>query len=98
MRELMTSAASGPKTTGDDLPKEVQSLKAEHEIVGELLEKLRDVTNGYTVPADGCATYAETYRALGALEADTHLHVHKENNVLFPALDAMVRESGSIHE
>ncbi len=34
---------------------------------------------------DGCATYQMTYRALDALEADTHLHVHKENNVLFPA-------------
>lgn len=53
------------------------------------LERLRDVTNGYAVPADGYATYAETHRVLGALEAATHLHVHKENNVLLPALDDM---------
>jgi iron-sulfur cluster repair protein YtfE (RIC family) len=26
---------------------------------------------------------------LGELEADTHLHVHKENNVLFPMVEAM---------
>ena len=45
-------------------------------------------TNIYTVPADGCASYTETYRALSALEADTHLHVHKENNVLFPTVEA----------
>ena len=37
-------------------------------------------------PADGCATYAACYRALAELVADTHLHVHKENNVLFPLM------------
>lgn len=26
------------------------------------------------------------YRGLAEVEADTHLHVHKENNVLFPAV------------
>ena len=59
---------------------------AEHETVGELLEELRRVTGGYATPADGCATYTACYRALAELEADTHLHVHKENNVLLPPL------------
>lgn len=65
-------------------------LADEHETVGDLLEQLNRVTNGYTVPADGCATYEASYRALAELEADTHLHVHKENNVLFPAVRAGV--------
>ena len=58
----------------------------EHETVGALLEELRRVTSGYSVPQDGCASYAACYRALADLEADTHLHVHKENNLLFPAV------------
>lgn len=87
IREHLTSAGGRPGSAVDRLPTEVHALMAEHEVVGELLEQLRAVTNGYAVPADGCATYAETYRALGVLEADTHLHVHKENNVLFPAMD-----------
>ena len=28
------------------------------------------------------------YAGLAELEADTHLHVHKENNLLFPAVVA----------
>ena len=38
------------------------------------------------VPDDGCASYQALYTGLAELEADTHLHVHKENNVLFPAV------------
>lgn len=85
MRAVMASPAGPPESAVEDLPGEVRSLMEEHEVVGELLEKLRETTSDYLVPSDGCATFAETYRALGELEADTHLHVHKENNVLFPA-------------
>ena len=49
-----------------------------------LLVRLRELTHGYTSPADGCTSYEMLYRGLAELEADTHLHVHKENNVLFP--------------
>lgn len=64
---------------------QIEVLTAEHETVGDLLDELHRVTSGYTTPADGCASYAACYRALAELEADTHLHVHKENNLLFPA-------------
>jgi hypothetical protein len=64
---------------------QIELLTAEHETVGDLLEELNRVTSGYATPADGCASYAACLRALAELEADTHLHVHKENNVLFPA-------------
>ena len=37
-------------------------------------------------PADACPSYVAYYRALADLELDTHLHVHKENNLLFPAV------------
>jgi regulator of cell morphogenesis and NO signaling len=29
------------------------------------------------------------YEGLAELESDTHLHVHKENNLLFPAVIAL---------
>ena len=67
---------------------QIDALADEHETVGELLDELRRVTSGYATPADGCASYAACYQALADLEADTHLHVHKENNVLFPAVRA----------
>ena len=59
-----------------------------HDRAGELLARLRELTGGYRAPDDGCASYPAQYEGLAELEADTHLHVHKENNVLFP----MVRD------
>jgi regulator of cell morphogenesis and NO signaling len=73
----------------EQLGDQIERLSTDHESVGTLLEELRRVTNGYETPADGCASYAACYRALADLEADTHLHVHKENNVLFPAVRAV---------
>ena len=62
----------------------ISMMLREHDVVGGLLARLRHLTNGYETPADGCASYAACFAALAELEADTHLHIHKENNVLFP--------------
>jgi regulator of cell morphogenesis and NO signaling len=43
------------------------------------------------VPADGCGTYRACFDGIAELEGDLHLHVHKENNVLFPAVKRAVR-------
>lgn len=73
----------------EQLAEQIERLSPEHETVGGFLEELRRVTNGHETPADGCVSYAACYRALADLEADTHLHVHEENNVLFPAVRAV---------
>ena len=61
-------------------------MEREHDRAGQLLEQLRRLTDGYVTPSDACASYRALYAALEELEADTHLHVHKENNVLFAAV------------
>jgi regulator of cell morphogenesis and NO signaling len=48
------------------------------------LERLRRLTDDYTVPQDGCATYAALLDGLAAVERDLHEHIHKENNILHP--------------
>jgi regulator of cell morphogenesis and NO signaling len=64
-------------------------MRLEHEQAGELLAELRRMTGRYAVPDDGCASYHALYRRLEHLEEDTHLHIHKENNVLFPMAMAL---------
>jgi iron-sulfur cluster repair protein YtfE (RIC family) len=56
---------------------------------GELLSQLRGHAGGFVLPADACASYRTLYEGLVELEADTHLHVHKENNVLFPTMGSI---------
>jgi regulator of cell morphogenesis and NO signaling len=83
IRELATT---GTMTAfhGGSLASPISVMLLEHARAGALLARLRAVTRGYRVPSDGCASYRACYDGLAALEADTHLHVHKENNVLFP--------------
>jgi len=66
-------------------------MEAEHESAGEAMFEIRQLTNGYTVPADGCATYTVCLQELDAFEKDLHAHVHLENNILFPKASAMER-------
>jgi regulator of cell morphogenesis and NO signaling len=73
-------APAGPLTAP------IAVMRAEHDRAGELLEELRRTTRSYAVPDDGCASYRSLYERLEQLEADTHRHVHLENNVLFPAV------------
>ena len=83
IREL--SGSSGlPSFHCGSLRNPISVMLSEHDAVGDLLAKLRRLTDGYTPPADGCATYAACFKAMAEIEADTHLHIHKENNVLVP--------------
>lgn len=59
-------------------------MEAEHETAGTILEEIRSLTNNYTLPEDACASYSLLYRLLNEFENDLHLHVHLENNILFP--------------
>ena len=56
----------------------------EHTDEGERFERLAELTNNYTPPADGCNTYKVTFSMLKEFEEDLHLHIHLENNILFP--------------
>jgi regulator of cell morphogenesis and NO signaling len=62
----------------------IRTMIAEHDRAGELLAELRSATGAYAVPPDGCTSFRSLYDRLAALEEDTHLHIHKENHVLFP--------------
>jgi regulator of cell morphogenesis and NO signaling len=67
----------------------IRMMAMEHDHCGDLLAQLRAAARGYTVPDDACASYQSLYQRLAVLEADTHLHIHLENNVLFPAVVAV---------
>ena len=41
-------------------------------------------TDNYLVPADACNTYLVTLKFLEGSEDDLHIHVHLENNILYP--------------
>lgn len=62
----------------------VRMMRVEHDNAGELLRKMRAVTNDYTLPEDACPSFSALYSRLAEFEADLHQHIHLENNLLFP--------------
>jgi regulator of cell morphogenesis and NO signaling len=73
----------------------IQKMMQEHEIEGERFQMIHFLSGNYTVPADGFTTYRLTYDLLKAFEEDLHLHIHLENNILFPK--AVEWEKKNIH-
>ena len=69
----------------------IRMMEREHQEAAGELRFIRELTNGYLVPADGCATYTACMRELEQFERDLHEHVHLENNVLFPKAIQMER-------
>lgn len=94
IRELARSATA-PAFHCGSLSNPISVMLTEHDRAGDLLARQREIAGGYDPPDDACASFRELYRALAELEADTHLHVHKENNLLFPAVVELERQAGA---
>lgn len=62
----------------------IRVMEMEHDSAGDALARMRKLTDGYTPPADACNGYRALLAGLAELEQDLHLHIHKENNILFP--------------
>ncbi len=95
IRELATSTGM-PSFHCGSLRNPISVMLSEHDAVGDLLTRLRHLTDGYAPPADGCASYVACFAAMEELEADTHLHIHKENNVLFPLVVDLEAERAAL--
>lgn len=67
----------------------VNMMEHEHDSAGNALRAIRKASNDFVLPADACVSYQTLYTALMAFEADLHLHIHLENNILFPRAIAM---------
>jgi len=62
----------------------IHAMMKEHDSAGDVVRQIRKASNDYKAPADACTSYLATYQELRQFEEDLHLHVHLENNILFP--------------
>jgi len=69
----------------------IRQMELEHHDAGAALEQMRTLTDEYTPPTWACNTYRAMLDSLAHLERDMHLHVHKEDSVLYPK--ALKREA-----
>ena len=95
MIRSLASATKRPSFHCGSIANPIAVMEHDHVAVGALLEQMRALTHGYQAPADTCASTRALMEGLAQLEADTHLHVHKENNHLFPAVLALEKTMAS---
>lgn len=70
----------------------VSVMELEHTSAGDILQRMRDITNNYTLPQDACNTFAVTFMELDDFEKDLHKHIFLENSILFPKALEMEKE------
>lgn len=68
-------------------------MMAEHETEGERWREIHRLTDGYTTPDDGCATYWLFMERAKLFEEGLHHPIHLENNIVFPRAIAMEQSS-----
>lgn len=61
----------------------------EHDTEGKRFKEIASLSSGYLAPEDACNTYRITLALLKEFEDDLHLHIHIENNIIFPGAIAL---------
>jgi len=88
-KDLGTRVNSAPFGT---VQNPIEAMMQEHSNEGERFRKIEALSNNYTPPQDACNTYAVAIALLKEFEQDLHLHIHLENNILFPKAIALEKE------
>ena len=81
IREVLKTNSAESKAT---IISEITRMTGEHEFAGGAMDKINELSHRYAVPEDGCNTYRVAYKLLEQFEDDLHIHVHLENNILYP--------------
>lgn len=67
----------------------ISAMELEHESASQMLQDIRRLSNDYTPPADAGNSFRVWYALLQEFEEDQQLHIHLENNILFPSAIAL---------
>ncbi|MFZ1749985.1 MAG: iron-sulfur cluster repair di-iron protein [Saprospiraceae bacterium] len=62
----------------------IHMMEDEHEVAGDILKEISSISNKFTPPIWACNTYKALFSKLDEFEQDLHIHIHLENNILFP--------------
>lgn len=92
IKEIVKAHNTGTKlisTMDKSFGQMIEGTIEEHESVGNDVDKIREISNNFELPSDACTSYKLLYKMLDEFEDDLHIHVHLENNILFPKAEKM---------
>lgn len=73
----------------------INMMTTEHDMAGDLCRRISELTMEYTPPSWACNTFKAYYARLRDFENDLHIHIHLENNILFPKAIALCYEASN---
>ena len=62
----------------------IKMMEMEHENAKKVLKEIEELSDKYNSPPSACNTYKALYNSLKEFQDDLHIHIHLENNILFP--------------
>lgn len=70
----------------------IKMMENEHDIAGDIFKEIEKLSSNFTPPPHACNTYKALYHHLKEFQDDLHIHIHLENNILFPKAILMEME------
>lgn len=96
VKQIVNEKKNGQPNNGfgnfKSIKEPIDLMEAEHDFVGRNMEEARRLSKNYTLPEDACASYGFLFKTLDEFENDLHIHIHLENNILFPKALAMEKK------
>lgn len=62
----------------------IEAMENEHQKIGEIISRIKVLCNNFTPPSGSGVNVNAIYNELSEFEHDLHMHIHLENNILFP--------------
>jgi regulator of cell morphogenesis and NO signaling len=82
--EIDRSGEEAPYAPFGTVENPIKVMEAEHEAAGKMMAEINGLSSSFTPPVDACTTYRVLYQELKEFGDDLHMHIHLENNILFP--------------
>lgn len=73
----------------------IRQMMLEHDATGDIWNRIAELTENFTTPSDGCASYRMMNRKLYTFFKDLKEHVTLENQLIFPGFIKLEQESNN---
>jgi len=84
IKHLIEIKSKNERVTNPGIQSPITVMKKEHDIAGDVVKEIAEISNNYSAPEGACNTYLATYAKLEEFQNDLFQHIHLENNILFP--------------
>ncbi|MFA5620794.1 MAG: DUF542 domain-containing protein [Weeksellaceae bacterium] len=89
---ILAKANNTAGSMDESLENLITKNENQHISVLNSMKKVRSLSKDYALPDDACASYTLLFKMLQNLEKDMKIHIHLENNILFPKAIQTERE------